>query len=54
MVEEYFDCLGISNLYDYIIDELEETCDDGTTPAVTVCAIFTVTAILVAIAAALN
>ena len=57
VVEEYFDCLGISNLYDYIIDELEETCDDGTdstTPAVTVCAISTVTAILVAIAAALN
>ena len=81
VVEQYFECLGIADYYDYIFDELEETCDvatdsttptvetDSTTPtvetdsitptvetddAVTVCAISTVTAILVAIAAALN
>ena len=68
VVEDYFDCLGVGDYeyYEYIIDELEETCDvatdstTGTTPtvetddAVTVTAISTVTAILVAIAAALN
>ena len=51
VVEDYFDCLGVGDYeyYEYIIDELEEVCD-----AVTVTAISTVTAILVAIAAALN
>ena len=51
VAEDYFDCLGVGD-YEYykdIIDELEEACD-----AVTVTAISTVTAILVAIAAALN
>ena len=50
-MEDYFDCTGVGD-YDYyeaIIDELEEAC-----VAVTVSAISTVTAILVAIAAALN
>ena len=60
---DYLDCLGVSDYYDNIIDELEETCDavtDSIIPtvetcdAVTVTAISTVTAILVAIAATLN
>ena len=61
VVEDYFDCLGVGDYeyYEYIIDELEEGCDayeelEETCDAVTVTAISIVTAILVAIAAALN
>ena len=61
VVEDYFDCLGVGdNEYAIdFIDELEEVCDaveelEETCDAVTVTAISTVTAILVAIAAALN
>ena len=51
VVKDYFDCLGVGDYdqYQAVIDQLEEACD-----AVTVSAISTVTAILVAIAAALN
>ena len=66
VVEEYYEYMGFDDIYGYILDELGETCDvdtDSTIPtvetdesddAVTVSAISTVTAILVAIAVALN
>ena len=49
VLEDYFDCLGVGSLLQVAIDQIEELCDAGT-----VCAISAVTAILVAIAAALN
>ena len=60
-LEDYFDCLGVEDDQDAIdiIDGLKEVCDaveklEEGCDAVTVTAISTVTAILVAIAAALN
>ena len=51
VVEQFFDCSGTSTYLGFAIDELEDMCGDGTT--VTVSAISTVTAIVVAIAAAM-
>ena len=47
VAEEYFECLGPQ--YDYLVEELEETCD-----AVSVSAMSTLIAIVIAVVTALN